>query len=54
MTDLIIKQILLTESNDTVELFLHDSSGKAIYFEQCKETVGFQYEFNGKTLTYKI
>ena len=60
MTDLIIKQIQLTDTNDTVvslklnnlkvkkiknlhlnffkELFLHDSSGKAIYFENCKET----------------
>ena len=39
MTDLIIKQVPLTDSNDTVELFLHDNSGKAMYFENCKETV---------------
>lgn len=38
MTDLIIKQIPLTDTNDTVELFLHDNSGKAMYFENCKET----------------
>ncbi|CAF1030303.1 unnamed protein product [Brachionus calyciflorus] len=38
MTELIIKQVQLTENNDTVELFLYDSSGKAIYFENCKET----------------
>lgn len=39
MTDLIIKQIQLTENNDTIELFLHDNSGKGIYYENCKETV---------------
>jgi len=39
MTDLIIKQIQLVDSGDTVELFLHDSSGKGIYFDHCKETV---------------
>ncbi len=38
MTDLIIKQIPLTDTNDTVELFLYDNSGKAMYFENCKET----------------
>ncbi len=39
MTDLFIKQVHLTDSNDTVELFLHDSSGKALYFDNCKDTV---------------
>lgn len=39
MTELLIKQIQLTDTDDTVELFLHDNSGKAIYFENCKETV---------------
>jgi hypothetical protein len=42
MTDLIIKQIQLVDSGDTVELFLHDSSGKGIYFDHCKETVSLK------------
>lgn len=43
MTELLIKQIQLTDTDDTVELFLHDNSGKAIYFENCKETVNKNY-----------
>lgn len=46
MTDLIIKQIQLTDNNDTVELFLHDNSGKAIYFDNCRETVIINYFWN--------
>ena len=39
MTDLIIKQIALTDnSSDIVEMFILDNSGKALYFEHCKET----------------
>ncbi len=39
MTELFTKKIHLSETNDTVELFLFDSSGKSIYYENCKDTV---------------
>jgi hypothetical protein len=38
MADLVIKQIQSTDNNDTVEMFLYDSSGKAIYYDYVKET----------------